>query len=99
MTEDYKNYLRLKIVNKKLVMQVCEISWHGSHTPVSTWKTIKTLNSSIILVDLDKEISSIRNDTRYFSKCRECDKYSVIGHMQSDGYCQGCASSCLDIVY
>ncbi|MFT6348335.1 MAG: hypothetical protein ACJAYB_001341 [Psychromonas sp.] len=99
MTENFKNYLRLKRGNKKLVLQVCRISWHGPHAPFSEWKTIKTLDSSIGLTELDKEILLVRNNTRYFGKCSKCNEYHVQGHMYSGGYCQGCASSYLGVVY
>jgi hypothetical protein len=99
MEDDYKNYIRLKRDNKKLVIQVCEIEWNGPSLPISKWKTVKTLDSSIELVELDKAVLVLLNDGQYFKKCCKCKEYNVKGHIHSDGYCQGCASSYLGVVY
>lgn len=99
MSTDHENYIRVKRGNKKLVLQVINIDWDGPHTAVSTWKTVKTLDTSATLAELDAEAQKILATPRLFGYCSICKKHCLQGHMYSDSHCYCCAEKHLNVVY
>ncbi|BCN24519.1 hypothetical protein [Vibrio alfacsensis] len=97
MNQRYKGFIRIKRGNKKLVLQVCTVEWHGPHEPIANWITAKTLDACIELFDLDQEIERLLSDIKYFGFCIKCNDYFPAGTMHSDTHCHGCAERYLGI--
>lgn len=99
MSQRYKDFIRIKRGNRKLVLQVMQFEWLSSHEFDIKWQTAKTLETSIELNELDKAIEQVLNDARYFAHCSQCHEYSVRSLMYSETHCQGCAQRYLGVVY
>ncbi|EGU53318.1 hypothetical protein VIOR3934_04254 [Vibrio orientalis CIP 102891 = ATCC 33934] len=99
MSSKFKEFIRLKRGNKKLILQVCTVEWDGPHEPRAKWVTAKTLDSSIELKDLDYEIETLLSNPKFIGFCSKCNDYFPQGTMHSDSYCQGCAERYLGIVH
>ena len=94
-----KEYIRVKRGNKKLVLQVLKIGWENPWTPVGQWVTAKTLETSVDIAELDKEVSDLIRNSKYFGFCSMCQEFNNSGHMHDESVCQGCAERHLGICY
>jgi hypothetical protein len=110
-----KEYIRIGASSEGLQLEVCSINWEGSHTPVSNWVVVKrfdkvipdqercySIDSSVVALsayELEKEISKVLKNSKYFQICGRCRTLNPVGHMHDDFMCQGCAERFGGIVY
>jgi hypothetical protein len=95
--EMVREFVRVEYIGSVRKISVCQISWDGPHTPVSTWKVVyesKTASRKVAA----EAISQILNDRRYFEICTECGDRNPCGWMD-DRYCQSCAERNHGTVY
>jgi len=98
-----------------LVIEVCVLNWDGPDTPVSDWIVAKCFDKhsqrkeqvddlfynrfAVPVDELEKEISKVLNNRRYFQICGRCCSLNLAGHMCNDYMCQSCGSKFEGFVY
>lgn len=115
INEIKKEYIRLGASIDGLQLEVCCIDWEGPHTPVSNWVVVKRFDNfvsyedrcneisssdvALSVFELEKEISKLLKNSKYFQICGRCRTLNPVGHMHDDFICQGCAERFSDVVY
>lgn len=115
INEIKKEYIRIGASRNGIQLEVRCIGWEGSHTPISNWVVVKRfdnvipnyercdeIGSSEITLSayaLEKEISKLLNNSKYFQICGRCRTLNPVGHMRDDFMCQGCAKRFSGVVY
>jgi len=108
INEIKKEYIRVGTSIEGLQLEVCSINWAGPHTPISNWVVVKrfdnvipdqercySIDSSVVALsayELEKEISKVLKNSKYFQICGRCRTLNPVGHMHDDFMCQGCLS-------
>lgn len=98
-----------------VVIEVCVINWDGPHTPFSDWTIVKRFEKNsrkqeqsdrmffepftVSIFELEREISKILSNRKYFQICGRCRTLNPIGHMCDDYMCQSCGSKFEGVVY
>lgn len=93
MTDDevLQHYVRVSSRSGTTLLEVCEITWDGPHTPFMAWRTAEALPENCSEEQLADAMARIAGEVRYFRRCVECGELKPCGHMQGEHICQGCA--------
>ena len=81
------------------VIEVCEISWPHPHEPEGTWVTVTELPAGASQERIDRQISKILRNRKYFRVCQECGERKPVGWMHNARICQGCAEKHHGVCY
>ena len=68
------DYLRIEKTDK-IRIKLCFISWPDPSVPVSSWRTIKTLNGDLLDIEVEHHVNKLIDQGRYIKLCKECVLY------------------------
>ena len=60
--EILKKFVRVERTGKEVQIRVCEIRWHGAHTPIFTWVTAKSIPATASKAEIKKAEVLIQQD-------------------------------------
>jgi len=87
------------IRDSEIIIQILVIKWPSPDQPKMSWKPVKTLPITLTEDQLQAEIHSIANNSKYFPICISCGERNSLGHMLYSGTCQSCAEKNHGIVF
>ncbi|MEZ4647516.1 MAG: hypothetical protein R3E97_01805 [Candidatus Eisenbacteria bacterium] len=83
-------FIQVRRSEDEVLLLVQTIQWHGPHTPVSECVVAKTLPPGTSDVQVEKAVSRLVTNRKYFRACVECHERNPVGWMSGDS-CHGCA--------
>ena len=96
---EIKNYITVEKTPKSIEIKVCYVKWDGPHTRETDWRVIKKLKLNASDKEINLAIERLIGNPKYFRECTECKQIHMVGDMDDNFLCHGCASEMLGIVY
>ena len=84
-----RHYTRVLRFGKEHVLEVGEISWSDSHTPVLSWREVKRLPAKTPAAEIKRAQRQLLQRRRFFVVCEECGERQATGHTNGR-VCYGC---------
>lgn len=82
-----------------LVIEVAQIDWEGSHTPIRSWTSAVTLAAAATPAAIQDARFALLASRRYFRICRRCRERQPLGWMHDGAVCQSCAEKYYGVIH
>ena len=93
-----KEYFRIEIIGKKMVVQTGQPQWDGPYAAEMKWKKVASLPANSTPEEINQAIRDVMANERYFQVCPECEERMPVGYMMDD-YCQACGEKNHGVVF
>ena len=91
--EVIQEFIRVKRLKEGIKIGAKVIKWPSPSWPVSRWTIVSHLPLEASKEQLDTEIRSVLNDSRFFGVCGTCRERNPNGWMHDNTVCQGCSGA------
>ena len=86
-------FIRIKRRKDGIKIGARVIKWPTPSRPVSGWTIVSHLPLEASKEQIDTEVRSVLNDSRFFRVCATCRERNPDGWMHDDTVCQGCSGA------